>query len=321
MIIKDLVILKRSQTTFINRIGRLGPPLRLGDLIMVISPAGPVDPDLVEEGIKRLNEWGYKVMLGKNSLNRSGFLAGDDASRLEDLLLALKNNEVKAIICSRGGYGSLRLLDKINWAKFKKIEPKLFIGFSDIGALQLVLWGFCNWATLSGPLVANGMGGKDISVLSLNHLKGWLNGDNRSLDWFNSKPIKLNAIGQRSAKGVLIPICLSILVSLIGTRYLPNLTDTIIVLEDIDEPPYRIDRMIWQLKQSNILKDIQGFVLGRFLMGSQDITEFALEALKHHFSEKPIWMGLPYGHFAERITVPFGVFAELKESGEISIFC
>ncbi|MBM3325795.1 MAG: LD-carboxypeptidase [Calditrichaeota bacterium] len=299
--------------------GRLGKPLKAGDLIKVISPAGPAEPKLVEAGMRRLRTWGYRVEAGQYAFDKNGYFAGSDANRLSDLLSALMDADVKAVICSRGGYGSLRLLDKLPWLEIQKLEPKLFVGFSDIGALQLALWTRCGWASLSAPLTANGLGGSDINRPAMRHLQDWLNGDNRSLNWNGSETTRLKALNRPSGKGVLLPLCLSILTALVGTPYLPSLTGGLIVIEDIGEPAYRIDRMLWQLKNSNVLDDIAGFIFGRFILGENEITESVIESIRYYFPDKPIWTGLPYGHFSARLTVPLGLAAEITTSGELKV--
>ena len=135
------------------------PPLNAGDTIQVISPSGPVDPERLQKGVGILEEWGYRVHLAPHVLSKSGFLAGSDEERLNDLSNALMNPEVSCIFCSRGGYGVLRLLNRLDWKRLLTCSVKTFVGFSDISAFQMVLLDRCGWGSYSGPQAAMSLSG------------------------------------------------------------------------------------------------------------------------------------------------------------------
>lgn len=295
------------------------PPLHKGDLIRVVSPAGPVNPVRLNLGIEVLESWGYRVEIAQYALNRDGYLAGSDDERLSDLISALIDPKVKCVICSRGGYGSVRLLSKIPWNFLAQQTPKIFIGFSDIGAIQLVLYMKSGWGSFSGPQVMTL--GDDVTDRTADHLRGMLEGNNHILAWKNEKFVCLHDGSGRYSEGVVIPCCLSMLVSLIGTDYFPDLKNVILCIEDINEPAYKIERMFWQLISSGGLTELKALVIGRFLFNDKDICEqverIVLDLFGH--SRTPIWTGLPYGHVQDRLTVPVGMLATIDNEGQFTL--
>jgi muramoyltetrapeptide carboxypeptidase len=305
---------------FTRSAGVLPPSLNPGDIIRVVSPAGPADRHLVASGIAKLQDWGYKVELSKHALDRSGFLAGEDDGRLSDLLEALTDSNVKGIVCTRGGYGSGRLLDKIPWEQISGQDPKLFIGFSDIGALQIALYNRCGWVSLSGPQVAHGLSGAATSR-SAEQLRGFIDGTHRELKWRDESELRLDPLRTGSARGILIPCCLSILISLLDTPYFPNLDRALLCLEDINEADYRIDRMIWQLKASGRLDNISGLILGKFILNGVDICPVAANSVLHFYSDHsfPIWRGISYGHVDECLTLPIGAEVEIDADNRMQL--
>jgi muramoyltetrapeptide carboxypeptidase len=287
--------------------------LAAGGRIRIVSPAGPVDSERLQQGLDRLRGWGYLVEVAPHALDRDGFLAGSDQDRLSDLTDALLDPAVDAVLCSRGGYGSGRLLDLIDWEKLGNTRCKPFVGFSDLGVFQLNLRDSAGWASYSGLQAANGLGGNP-SENALVSFRAALNG---RFHWNSSDCLPLISNTSESVRGEFIPICLSMLVSLIGTPHIPDLSGVILCLEDIEEPPYKLDRLFWQLSSSGILDRLAGLILGVFLKGDSDITANALEAVRRYFGDAsyPIYTGLPYGHFDDRPTLPFGVDAEISSDG------
>jgi len=298
------------------RSGRFPARLRSGDLVRVISPAGPVDADQLNAGVARLEEWGYRVEVSPYALSRRGYLAGKDSERFEDLIAALFDPGVSGVFCSRGGYGITRLMDRVPWEGLSRREPRVFVGFSDISAFQLMLWLRCGWVSFSGPQVAKGLGG-GITPRTAAHLRGMVDGRGVRGSWPDGEPVILKSLQAGEVGGVLVPCCLSMLVSLIGTEYIPDLTNAILCLEDIGEPPYRLDRMFWQLAESGVLKEIAALVLGSFTWNDDEITDEVESIALDRFSGEPfpIWSGLPYGHIDDRLTLPVGAAALIESSG------
>ncbi len=305
---------------FIMINAKVPPHLNPGDRIRIISPAGRVrDLKAFDIGFDLLKSWGYEVSIGKNALNSNKYFAGSDSERLDDLMEALSDPEIRCIICSRGGYGSGRLLNSIPWENIALNEPKIFIGFSDISALMLQFWSKAGWITYSGPQAAMALGGGALTQRSINHLRGVLNGAQKPMEWTDGAKIELNRIRGGSVKGALIPCNLSILGSLAGTPYLPDLSSCVVCIEDLNEPPYKIDRVLWQLRESKAFDNISGLILGRFTWEDSEISDEVSDIVLDLFSDFKfgVWNGFPYGHVNDRITPPVGMEIEISSDGII----
>jgi len=257
--------------------------------------------------------------LGANSLKKSGYFAGTDSERLSDLIDALSDKNVKAIICTRGGYGTVRLLNLFPWDMFANSEPKVFVGFSDISALMLTFWEKYGWQSYFGLQVANGLSGS-YSERSLAHFRSVLGADRYPISWLDGNDMLLNSDEGKYCEGHLIPCCLSILTSLIGTSFSPDLSDTILCIEDLNEPTYKYDRMLVQLRMSGMMDKINGLILGKFFYKDSDISGkiacIASEIFKDY--NFPIWRGIPFGHYNDRLTLPIGVKMKVSAEGKLS---
>ncbi len=297
--------------------GKIPPPLVAGDRIRIVSPAGPISENSLTNSIQFLENAGYRVEVGLHAFDKEHFLAGSDESRLSDLVEALLDKSIRGVICSRGGYGSERLLGQIPWNSIGETPPKFLIGFSDIGALQITLLMRTGWMSFSGLQAANGFNSLTESNARRQFLSVLSGNWHGRLGWDDNNPVDLEPIITGPCRGLFIPICLSILCSLIGTPYLPNLRDSILCLEDVGEAPYRIDRLFWQLANSGVCEGLKGMVLGAFLMDQMNISESASRSAMHHFGnyDIPIWKGIPYGHFDNRMTLPFGAPAQIDANG------
>jgi len=279
------------------------PGLRRGDLIGIISPAGPVSKTDLEAGIKMIKSSGFDVLIGPNTFNRRDYLAGKDEERLSDFHAMFSDQGVKAVFCARGGYGSLRLLDKIDFDLIKK-NGKIFVGYSDITALLMAIYSETGLITFHGPVVRGLSSDKRINLDSLFRLLT----PGQGLEINLAEGIVLRP---GKAKGPLIGGNLSIICHLLGTSYLPSLDGCILFIEDTAEPLYRIDRLLTHLRLSGHLNRLSGLVAGRFdgcgemsaierlisdVVGDQDIA---------------IATGLPVGHGPENLALPIGLMAEV----------
>jgi len=299
--------------------GKKPPTLKTGDRIRIISPAGPINADSLSNAISFLETSGYRVDVGAHVFDKQDFLAGSDDFRLNDLIEALVDESVKVVLCSRGGYGSQRLLSQIPWESLSNTPPKIFIGFSDIGALQTSLWQKAGWSSFSGLQAANGFNSASNDNAQLQFLSILSKCQTGRLSWPESSAIVLKPLIIGGCTGVFYPVCLSILCSLIGTPFQPDLHGVVICVEDVGEAPYRIDRLFWQLANSGLVDDLAGLVLGSFLYGDQSIFDSAAKSAITHLKkfDFPIWSGLPYGHFDDRITLPFAVNSRIDTEGGI----
>ncbi|HEY6436887.1 MAG TPA: LD-carboxypeptidase [Ignavibacteriaceae bacterium] len=303
--------------------------LKRGELIGIISPASaPNDENLVESGVKYIESFGYKTTLGKNVGKIRGYLAGTDEERVEDIHQMFGDNKVKAIFCLRGGYGASRMLDKINYKLIRK-NPKIFVGFSEITSLQMAFLKKSNLISFAGPMLVSNFSSEINCFTETNFWKAITS---------TSRPGRIQIIeNQQFSKidikettGRLVGGNLSVFSSLIGSGFLPELKYKILFLEEIDEPPYKIDRMLNQLKLNKIFKQLNGIILGSFsdcVEKDKNKKTLALEEVWNDYFETikvPVIHSFPHGHIKDILTFPFGIkvkmnvkkgFVEIVESG------
>ncbi|MDP3147654.1 MAG: LD-carboxypeptidase [Ignavibacteria bacterium] len=286
--------------------------LRNGDTIGIISPASsPDDLSRINKGVNYFERLGYHVEVGKNVGKYEGYLAGTDEERIEDLHNMFSNKNIRAIICVRGGYGSPRLLDKIDYQLIKK-NPKIFVGYSDITALQLAFFTKTNLVTFAGPMVAVDFHSEinryteEIfwrTITSTKKIEKVILPEGESL-----LPMK-----KGRAEGEIIGGNLSLILSLLGSSYIPKFKDKILFLEDIDEAPYKVDRMLNQLTIAGMLKKISGVLLGEFTDCVEKDAEKKTLTLDEVFEKYlgelriPVIKNFPHGHRKANHTIPFGI--------------
>lgn len=298
------------------------PGLEKGQTVGVLGPAGPMQPERLNRGIEYLQQHGFHVKLGAHVHDRVGYLAGADAGRLRDLHDMFADPEVNAIFCTRGGYGTPRLLDRLDYELIRQ-NPKVVVGYSDITALQMAIFARTGLATFSGPMVAVEMG-KGMSEFTETHFWPTITSP-RAPKKLSDLSGPLTCIKPGTARGRLLGGCLSLLTTLVGTPFLPQLQGAILLLEDIGEEPYQIDRRLMQLKLAGILGKIQGLVLGRFPDCAPENPDESLtleEVVRDIVSDLniPVVMNLPYGHVDTKYTIPLGVQASLDaDAGYLEI--
>ncbi len=290
--------------------------LRSGDTVGVVAVSGPVEGVLLEKGISVLKEWGLNVILGENVLGNTGYLAGTDHQRSNDLNSMLARRDVKAVFFARGGYGSMRILNSIDYRQLEK-SPKPLVGMSDLTALQMAMFNKLRLVTFAGPSLA-GQLAKGLDAISKESLFNLLFSDidSKSLipqDALNS----LKVIREGKATGPLLGGCLSMITALMGTNHSPHYSGAIMVLEDIGEPAYRIDRMFTQLKLSGVLDNLRAIILGHFVgpKGAclrDQAGDLAFDLTRD--SEIPIIKGYPHGHALPNLTLPMGATVYLDTS-------
>jgi muramoyltetrapeptide carboxypeptidase len=290
-----------------------------GDVIGIISPSSPVsDASRLEGGVSYFEKMGYRVELGSNISKTRGYLAGTDEERVKDIHEMFLNDEVKLIICLRGGYGASRLLDKIDYSIIKN-HPKIFCGYSDITVLQNAFFHKTGLVTFAGPMAGVDFY-KDISTFTEENFWSTVtcNGP-REIKFPNGK--KLKSLGGEAAEGRLIGGNLSLFTSLTGTEYLPDPNGKILLLEEICEVPYRIDRMFNQLKLSGYLGKLQGVILGAFTdceetdpeRKSLELEEVLSDYLIRDF-HAPVVYNLNHGHITDNLTLPIGINVRIDGS-------
>ncbi len=292
-----------------------------GDCIGVISPASPPHGEKKEQygrGLQYLLDRGFRIKEGRHVFKEFGYLAGTDDERIEDLNAMFADPQVQAIICSRGGYGTPRLLDKIDYTAVKK-HPKILVGYSDITSLQLALFARTGLVSFSGPMVAVEMG-KGIQPLTEKMFWPLLTSTRRLA--MKARIDGMEPVLYRSgiAEGRLLGGCLSLIAPLLGTPYQPDFRGAILVLEDIGEEVYGIDRYLVQLKYAGVLKQIKGLVLGQFLDTidpDKTMPDLTLEQVIREYTHDlaiPILANFPYGHNDIKYTMPIGCRVRLDAS-------
>ncbi|MFA7419419.1 MAG: LD-carboxypeptidase [Melioribacteraceae bacterium] len=294
--------------------------LKHGEVIGIISPASsPDDLTRINRGVTYLEKLGYRVEVGKNVGLKEGYLAGSDKQRLDDLHDMFKNKNVRAIFSVRGGYGSGRLLDKIDYNLIKK-NPKIFVGYSDINALQSAFFTKTGLISFAGPMVAVDFH-DEVSPFTEEIFWRTITSDKKIGKLHNPRNEKFFTLNKGRGAGRIIGGNLSLLTSLMGTEYFPKMKDAILLLEDIGEAPYRVDRMLNQLRLAKFFKQIKGVILGHFVdcvENDPSKASFTLnEVIIQYFPSQlklPVLYNVKHGHIKDNITIPYGVKCTLNAS-------
>jgi muramoyltetrapeptide carboxypeptidase len=279
--------------------------LRQGDVIGVIAPAGAVDQPRVHTGVRVLEDAGFRVRLGDAVFKKSGYLAGSDRDRAADIHAMFLDPEVKAIIAARGGYGAGRLLAALDLAVVRQ-HPKIFVGHSDTTFLLNAFVQQAKLVTFHGPMVTGLPQRPQASDFLCRLLSGDRYGWNQAAEAI---------IQPGTAEGILVGGCLSIVVSMLGTPHAIDTRGRLLFLEDVNEKPFRIDRMLTQLRQAGALDGVAGVIFGEMdgcvAPGSQPVTVREVVAEAFAAAAYPVAFGLPSGHGAGTLTLPLGVRARL----------
>ena len=281
------------------------PFLKPGDTIGICCPAGYMLAEKADQCIRTLKSWGFRVKKGKTIGGKSNtYFAGTDEERLKDLQLMLDDKQINAILFGRGGYGTSRIMDQIDWTSFKK-HPKWIIGFSDITILLSHLHEQLNTLCIHGPMAGafNLQNGKSKYVRTL---KDTLEGKPTI---YLSKPDKHNFLGK--AKGKLVGGNLCLLSHAIGTLSELDTKNKILFIEDIGEQLYNVDRMLLQMKRAGKLKHLKGLIVGAFTDSKDTERPFGknvYEIISAAFEEYdyPKAFGFPIGHDKENVAIIIG---------------
>ena len=285
------------------------PAIHTDARVALVAPAGPLNGEQdLERAKENVRSFGWVPVVGTNALGRVGYLAGTDGARLADLNDALVDDAIDAVWCIRGGYGVMRILETIDYAALRR-RPKPVIGYSDITALHAAIATRCDVVTFHGPTAR-----AKLSEFSRESLRRALVGGDPA-----GRAIGARALAPGRARGRLVGGNLAILCALAGTAYAPDYRDAIVVMEDVNEAVYRIDRMLTQLRLSGALGACAGIVFGQFTDIPRDAPEeaFGARPLADVLGEVaraldvPCIAGAPLGHVADQWTLPLGAQAEL----------
>lgn len=293
--------------------------LQKGAAVALIAPGSPAPEKKIQQAFDNLTALGFRVKPGKNLRARHGHLAGRDAERLADLHAAFADPETAAVWCMRGGYGCTRLLPYLDYALIQR-HPKLLVGYSDITALHLAIHAKTGLVTFHGPVAA-----ADWPENTVQHFRDLaMTGQPRYLIAAPTaaatpppEPEELPyVITTGQAAGTLTGGNLSLLAAMAGTPYEPSFRGKIVFIEDVEEQPYSVDRMLTQLLQATDLAEAAGIALGVFAdcvpkpnTPSLTLRQTLQECLGH--LGMPVLYGLPFGHVPHQVTLPYGISAEL----------
>jgi muramoyltetrapeptide carboxypeptidase len=288
------------------------PRLKPGDTIGFVAPASPFDPEIFLQGVRTVESMGFRTRVNDEIFEKNGYLAGNDGHRARLVHRLFEDAAINAIFCARGGFGSMRILPLVDYDLIRE-NPKVFIGFSDITALLTAITIRSGLISFHGPVVTTLAGA---SEMTCNALLGAVSSD-RPLEVQLTRGFVVQA---GRAQGPLIGGNLTILCHLLATPFETRFKNCILLLEDRGEAPYRIDRMLFQMRLAGCFDGIAGLVLGSFEdCGSPDAI---YKIFQEHFQDipVPILAGFDTGHGKRNLTIPFGIEATLDTDKQLLSF-
>lgn len=288
------------------------PYLKKGDAVAIVSPSGVVDKDIVLKAADKLRASGLEVTIGINAFKNNGCFAGTDAERLHDLQEATSDPAIKAVFCSRGGYGMSRIVDRVDFSSLRK-NPKWYVGFSDITVLHLWLSRICGVVSLHAEMPLNYFNPKK-KPQSYESLISALFGEPQTINWKADHDCDIEVTGPFTGGN------LSLIYSLTGTPAEPDTDGSILFIEEVGEYYYHFDRMLTSLRLTGRLANLAALVVGgmeKMTQGStpfnRGIEEIVLDIVGHY--SYPVVFNFPSGHIADNRAVFIGRDASLKQTG------
>lgn len=298
-------------------------PLKKGDKIALIGTSSPVAEERIKPTIEAMKDLGLEVVLCESATSKHGYLSGNDEIRAKDINNMFKNEDINGIFVIRGGYGSARLLDMLDYKMIKK-NPKIFVGYSDVTALHNVLNNKCNLITFHGPMPSTEFY-KGVDSYTMDSFKKNVFECDSSRLLINPSDQEMKTLVEGKAEGRLVGGNLTLVCSSMGTSYEIDTKGKILFLEDTGEYPFRIDRMLVQLKQCGKFKDANGIILGAWTDCKAPDPDKSLSLLEI-FEEliapenKPTIYNIACGHCLPTMTLPLGAKIRMNtKKNEIKI--
>jgi muramoyltetrapeptide carboxypeptidase len=283
------------------------PKLKPGDTVGIIAPASPPKQEALGKALSFLEELGLVVKLGSSVHHKYGYLAGTDEERIEDIHTMFLDSDIKAVICACGGYGTGRLVSELDYELIAK-KPKIFWGYSDITFLHTAIHQKTGLVTFHGPMLSSDIGLPQVHELTKQSFLQLF--ESKSVE-FTHKTTPLHTVVEGYASGPVIGGNLTLLVSTLGTDFEVDTKGKILFIEDIDEEPYKVDRMLNQLKMAGKFQDAEGIIIGDFKNCGPDKRKESL-TLDQLFDEhirpanKPAMKGFLIGHSSPCLGIPIG---------------
>jgi muramoyltetrapeptide carboxypeptidase len=284
--------------------------LKEGDRIGIIAPAGPVLREEIQPGLDFLKSLGFEPVCSPHLFDRVGYLAGEDKARLKDLHAMFRDKKIKAVLCARGGYGTQRILTKLDYPLFSR-NPKIFVGYSDITALLFALFKKSGMITIHGPVLRDLLKGEGRNATLL--IKLMTSDELITVNFPGGTAVK-----RGRAEGVVLGGNLSLICHLAGTPFLPAFKGKLLFMEEKGEPLYRIDRMLTHLLLSGDLEKCAGLMVGTFEECGEPASVIDLVRERCSKLNMPILAGLPVGHGVDNVALPIGARAVL-DTGTMSL--
>jgi muramoyltetrapeptide carboxypeptidase len=299
----------------------LGNRLKIGDTIGLVAPAGIESAEKIEKGIEKLKSLGFNIKKGEHIYDKWGYFAGKDEDRAKDIMDMFEDDEVSMVLCVRGGYGAMRSMPYLDFDKIKK-NPKIFMGYSDITVLLNTIYQKEGLVTFHGPMINSNL---EVDETLNSFLSTVMRGYE---EYCIENPVHIPMVSNtdKSVEGKIVGGNLSLICGVLGTTYEIDMKDKILFIEEVDEAPYRIDRMLTQLQLTGKLEECSGIVLGQFTDcdgDGEDKNTFTLsQVLEDRIMtlDKPVLINFMCGHDNPKLVLPIGAKARLNcKRGQIEI--
>ena len=291
----------------------LGKKLEKGDTIGLIAPSGAVRTEgAIEKAIAETERMGYRVKVGESCGKVYGYLSGTDEVRARDINTMFADKDVDAIICVRGGYGTMRILDLLDYDVIRA-NPKIFAGYSDITALHAAMFNRCGLVTFEAPMAVSDWSKGPLDEVSLTSMLRAMASAEPMGELENGPGYhERKTINSGSCEGVLVGGNLSLMAGIVGTPYELDVTDKILFIEEVGERTYCVDRMLTQLRLAGVFDRCAGVVFGDFKDCPIEYPAFGLsleEIIRDVVAPcgKPVFTGMQIGHCTPKLTLPHGV--------------
>ncbi len=284
----------------LEKTGILPAFLKSGDQVGIVAPGGKVDKVALEKGCSVIKSYGFEPVLSRYIFEESGYLAGSDEVRASSLMSMFLDSDIKAVICARGGYGSMRIASMLDYDKIAE-NPKFFTGFSDISILLAEIWKKSRLITYHSPMISTlAFSDMDSADFFFSVLKGEWNHEYQACNINRSRDYEV-------VEGISVCGNMTVFCHTAGTSFQPDWKNCVVFLEDVNEPLYRLDRMLLQMRLAGMFEGVRAVVLGEFKGCGDFSSVIDLFTRELNFSGIPVFIWPEIGHGCRNLVVPFGL--------------